>query len=211
MFENNYVLFDIGANWGDDSLNRCANDPNMRVWAFEPTPQLINHLTNASSGFKDRYTVVPTALADFDGEADFFIEGGPSMGANSLNTFNRKSVAECWGNNWAFSAIGSLKVPVTRLETWLKNNLQDLDHIDYFHCDTQGSDLKVLQGMGDYIRLIRAGKVECARDDHAKLYNESTNFVKDTCDFLESKGFTIVKVENNDQLGNELNVNFERR
>lgn len=210
MYQDNYVLFDVGANWGDDSISRCANDPNMMVWAFEPTPQLITHLTNASAGFKERYIIVPTALENFDGEADFFIEGGWSMGANSLNTFNRQAVEECWGNNSAFSAIASIKVPVARLETWMRNNLPDLDHIDYFHCDTQGSDLKVLQGMGDYISLIRAGKVECARDDKAKLYNESSNFVKDTCEFLESKGFRISKVENNDSLGNELNVNFEK-
>ena len=211
MFETNYVLFDVGANWGEDSLPKCANDPNMLVWAFEPTPQLADHLRRSSSGFSDRYTVVPVALENFDGEAEFFIQNNPGMGCNSLNTFNQDAITKYWERrNVELSAAGSIMVPVYRLETWIKDNMPELDHIDYFHCDTQGSDLKVLKGMGDYINLVKTGKIECSRNNEIKLYNESTNFVDDVCDYLESKGFTITEIESNDHLGNELNAYFEK-
>jgi len=215
MFENNYVLFDVGTNWGEDSLPKCANDPNVLVWAFEPTPQLADHLRRASTNFSDRYTVVPVALENFDGEAEFHIQNNPGMGQNSLNTYNQDAVNNHWDRRtpeqlFEFSSSSSIKVPVFKLETWINANLPGLDHIDHFHCDTQGSDLRVLMGMGDYINLIRSGKVECARDKESRLYNESTNFVDDVCDFLESKGFKINDIQSNDYLGNELNVYFEK-
>jgi FkbM family methyltransferase len=217
MFETNYVLFDVGANWGDDSLPVCARDPNMIAWAFEPTPHIANHLKNASRNFSDRYTVVESAIEEFDGEAEFFIQNNPGMGCNSLNQFDKEAIEKYWLSAEGvprideLSAVGSITVAVSRLDTWIKDNLPDLDHIDFFHCDTQGSDLKVLKGMGDYISLIRTGKIECARDQEIKLYKESTNFVDDVCEYLESKGFTITEIESNDHMGNELNVYFEKK
>jgi hypothetical protein len=132
------------------------------------------------------------------------------MGANSLNRFNKEAIAEYWDNNTAFSSNYSITVPVQRLETWIKNNLPDLNHIDYFHCDTQGSDLKVLEGMGPYINLIRSGKIECARNLKVKLYYESTNTVDNTRQFLQDRNFTITDIIPNDGKHNELNLHFEK-
>jgi len=206
-----YVLFDVGANWGEDSLGKCNNDTNMEVWAFEPTPPLVNHLKNASSAFENRYHVVPMAVSDFDGTAEFYIQNNPGMGCNSLNTFNQDAITKYWEQrNVELSAIASIQVQVCKLETWIKENIPDLEKIDFFHSDTQGSDLKVLKGLGEYIHLVKQGKVECSRDNEIKLYHESTNFVEDVCEYLESKGFTITEIESNDHLANELNVYFKK-
>jgi hypothetical protein len=213
---NNYVFFDIGANWGEDSLNRCNNDADVEVYAFEPTPQLVNHLLNISRSFQNRYHVVPLAVSDFDGLADFYIQNNPGMGCNSLNTFDAEAIEKYWLSLEGhprleeLSSSNSVQVNVCRLDTWIKNNIPTLEKIDYFHCDTQGTDLKVLQGMGDYIHLIQQGKVECARDQEIKLYHESNNFVEDVCDYLDSKGFEILNIESNDHLANELNVYFKK-
>lgn len=211
-----YVFFDVGANWGEDSLGKCKSDTNMEVWAFEPTPQLVNHLSNVSKSFQDRYHVVPIAVSDYDGTADFYIQNNPGMGCNSLNTFNKEAVEKYFlslegvPRHDEFSSVGSIQVQVFTLETWIKDNIPDIEKIDYFHCDTQGSDLKVLQGMGEYIHLIQQGKIECSRDNEIKLYNESNNFVEDVCEFLQSKGFDITEIESNDHLANELNVYFKK-
>ena len=60
-----YILFDVGTNWGENSLPKAQQDPNVEVWAFEPTPQLVQHLMNASQSFSNRYHVEPIALGDF--------------------------------------------------------------------------------------------------------------------------------------------------
>jgi FkbM family methyltransferase len=206
-----YVFFDIGTNWGEDSLGKCHKDPNMEVWAFEPTPQLVNHLQNASMPFRDRYHIIPMAVSDFNGVAKFYIQNNPGMGCNSLNTFNQDAITKYWEQrNVELSAIGYIEVQVCNLETWIKNNLPDLEKIDHFHCDTQGCDLKVLKGMGEYIHLIKTGKVECSKDEEIKLYHESDNYLSQTIEFLKSKDFTITSVESNDHRDNEWNVYFAK-
>ena len=204
-----YVFFDVGTNWGEDSLSRAENDPNIEVWAFEPTPQLVQHLINASRTFSDRYHVEPIALSDFNGILDFYIENNPGMGCNSLNQFN-DNLEVTWkerGANFAVAEV--INVASYRFDAWLPSNLPDLKKIDYFHCDTQGSDLKVLKGMGKYIDLIQEGVVECAKNADVKLYKENHTLDEMTA-FLESNGFLITDVESNDHLNNEWNVYFKK-
>lgn len=204
-----YIFFDVGTNWGEDSLTRAANDPNVEVWAFEPTPQLVHHLINASQSFSDRYHVEPIALGDFNGILNFYIQNNPGMGCNSLNQFNDNLEATWKESSVNFTVAEVINVAAYRFDAWLPSNLPNLEKIDYFHCDTQGSDLKVLKGMGNYIHLIQEGVVECAKNEEVKLYKENHTLPEMT-EFLESKGFVITNVESNDYLNNEWNVYFKK-
>ena len=38
------------------------------------------------------------------------------------------------------------------------------------HCDTQGSDLKVFQGLGNYKKILDSGVMECAVNKKRSLY-----------------------------------------
>lgn len=205
-----YILFDVGANWGERSLGITAGDRNVITYAFEPTPMLVNVLRNASRNFVERYTVVPIALSDTNGLLPFYIQNNPGQGCNSLNQFN-DNLQETWGGRSPeFTVANTIMVEVMRLDSWLADNAAlGIDHIDYFKCDTQGSDLKVLQGMGSYIELIRSGEAECSRDERVKLYKEN-HTVDEMVEFLKSKNFTITKIESNDHLDNEWNVYFKQ-
>jgi FkbM family methyltransferase len=205
-----YILFDVGTNWGENSLGKAANDPNIEVWAFEPTPALAYHLMVQSESFSNRYHVQPIAVGDFNGILDFYIQDNPGQGCNSLNQFN-DNLTETWKERAPeFRVAEVISVPSYRLDAWLPSNIPNLEKIDYFHCDTQGHDLKVLQGMGEYIHLIHEGVVECAKDDRVKLYKDNHTVDQMTA-FLESKGFTITSVESNDHLNNEWNVHFKKK
>jgi FkbM family methyltransferase len=203
-----FVLFDIGANWGTDSLPRTQGDHNIETWAFEPVPELISHLTDKSTDYADRYHIVPSAVSDFDGTAQFNVADHYDWGCSSLNNFS-DHLGETWPGRLDFKFNRSITVQVTRLDTWFKSNNIQIDKIDFFHCDTQGSDLKVLQGMGDYISLIQEGVVECARDENVKLYKEN-HTIDQMTDFLKSKGFIISNIHSNDHFNNELNVYFKK-
>ena len=74
-----FVLFDVGANWGTDSLERTQIDENIITWAFEPVPELIANLTTKSAEYSYRYHVVPSAVSDFDGTAQFNVAVGISI------------------------------------------------------------------------------------------------------------------------------------
>ncbi len=202
------ILFDIGANWGTDSLTKTEKDPNIVTYAFEPTPELVHHLTVKSQSFSERYKIFPIALSDFDGTAKFNIADHFDWGCSSLNDFN-DNLESFWPGRPDFKFNRSLDVSVYRLDTWFEKNQIHIEKIDFFHCDTQGSDLKVLQGMGKYIDLIREGVIECARDSNSKLYKQNHTLLE-AREFLESKGFVITNLRPNDHFHNEINLYFKK-
>ena len=203
-----FILFDIGANWGCDSLEKTQNNKNIITWAFEPVPELIEILANKSIEYSNRYTIVPSAVSDFDGIAQFNVSAPGNWGCSSLNNFS-DNLTETWPGRTDFKVDRTIKVQVTRLDTWFKLNNIEIEKIDYFHCDTQGSDLKVLQGMGDYISLIQEGVVECAREEIVKIYKEN-HTKNEMITFLNSKGFEITREESNDEWDNEFNLYFKK-
>lgn len=204
---NKFILFDVGTNWGDDSLPKASSNSNVEVYAFEPTPNMVLHLSNASRTFKERYHIFPVAVSDFDGEGQFYIQNNPGGGCNSLNQFDQDMITKYWeGRNTELSFSHSIPVKIIKLETWFKSH-PEINKIDHFHCDTQGNDLKVLKGMGEYIKLIKTGIVEAAQP-HIKLYKESTS-AGEMVDFLMMNHFKITKFEPVDHLFNEWNIHFE--
>ena len=207
-----FILFDVGANLGQDSIPVVTKNPNAEAWVFEPMPAFCDHINQLSKNFQDRYHLYPLAMSDYDGESTFYVatsEVGFSNGANSLYPFV-DHLNETWPGRIDLKTEREITVQVTRFDTWYRENNLNLERIDYFHCDTQGSDLKVLQGMGDLVHLIQKGVVECARDERAKLYAEN-HTMKEMEDFLLSKGFVITNRQSNDAWSNELNLYFEKR
>lgn len=192
------IFFDIGANWGDDSLEICKNNLDMVVYAFEPTPKMAHFLREQSIPFNDRYHVIESAVENFNGYSDFYVQNHPRGGCNSLNEFNNEVIQKHYVpkgkylNNELYD-YEKIKVNVTRLETWIDNNILNLTNIDYFHCDTQGSDLNVLKSLGKYLKFIKEGKVECSKDD-IKLYRQSVG-ITEMSNFLEKNNFEIIKVD----------------
>lgn len=201
-----FVLFDVGANWGSDSLDVTRDNPDYVTYAFEPTPELQQHLSDTSSPFNDRYHVYGYAVSDFDGEASFNIAAHDDWGVSSLLEF-APDIKRTWGDRPDLYVDRVETVPVTRLDTWFKRFKPPIEQIDFFHCDTQGSDLKVLAGMGDYLSLIYEGVIECPQSDAVRLY-EGQHSQQEAYEFLESRGFYVFKTE---QQQNEVNLFFRRR
>ena len=209
---NKFILFDVGANQGQDSLSRTANNPDVEAWAFEPMPEYYEKINEAAQNFRDRYHLYPLAMSDYDGESTFYVatsEVGFGNGSNSLYPFV-DHLNETWPGRIDLKTEREITVKVTRFDTWYRENNLNLDKIDYFHCDTQGSDLRVLKGMGELVHLIQEGVVECASDERAKLYKE--NHTKEEMEnFLLSHGFVITRTESNDEWSNEINLYFKKR
>lgn len=204
-----FIMFDIGANWGTDSLHQTKINSNYETWAFEPTPILIDHLKKESSSFSDRYHVIPLAVSDYNGKSKFNISGTHDWGCSSLNDFN-EGLEKTWPGRKDFVVTEVIEVDVMRLDTWIQENNPSIDKIDFFHCDTQGNDLKVLKGMGKYINLIQNGVVECASNEKVGLYKEN-HTLNEMLDFLKSNNFNISEVKSNDVWSNEVNVFFNKR
>ena len=197
-------MFDVGAHFGEDSLDPTRNNQDIICYAFEPTAELVDRLVGASANFADRYKVIQCAIADFDGEADFHLVK-EDTGSSSLNEF-ADNLSETWPDRTDFVVRDTVKVNVYRLDTWLKANAPHITEIEYLHIDAQGSDLAVLKGLGDMIGIVKAGVVEVPQSEAVKLY-KTQHSKEETIDFLTNNGFKIVTIKSQQ---NEDNIYFER-
>lgn len=200
-----FILFDVGANWGSDSLSITRDTPHYNTFAFEPTPELVSHLTSAAAGFSNRYTIIPAAVSDFNGTARFNVAAHDDWGVSSLFDFV-DDLSRAWSHRRDFYVDRTITVPVIRLDQWFAENGHP-DRIDFFHCDTQGSDIKVLDGMGQHIDLIVEGVIEIALSKEVSLYRGQPTKA-DALDFLSDKGFEVFRTTSQP---NEENLFFRKK
>jgi hypothetical protein len=97
-------------------------------------------------------------------------------------------------------------VDVIRLDTFIEEN--GISKIDHLHIDTQGSDLNVMKGLGEYLHIVNEGKMEAGTSDDV-LY-EGQNKLNDCIKFLLLNGFKVVDVNSNDVFCHEVNIVFKK-
>jgi FkbM family methyltransferase len=195
------IIFDVGANNGS-SCDHYINDKNT-VYAFEPTPYLLNNFLYKKSC--KNYIVIPKAVSDYNGVAEFNIAGQADWGCSSLNIFEN-NLNETWPNRTDFKITEKIQVEVIRLDSFIEQN--KISHIDFLHCDTQGNDLKVLKSLGKYIDIVNSGSVEVFKKN--PLYVNIDNSFDSVVQFLKTYKFNIKNIISNDSHGNEYNITFEK-
>jgi hypothetical protein len=92
------------------------------------------------------------------------------------------------------------------LDTFIEEN--GITKIDHLHIDTQGSDLNVMKGLGEYLHIVTEGKLEAGTSDDV-LY-EGQNKLNDCIKFLLLNGFKVVDVNSNDVFCHEVNIVFKK-
>lgn len=198
------IFFDIGANNGTTSIPVAQQQPNTDVYAFEPTPEMIQIIKEKSKELSN-YNLIPKAVSDYNGSAIFNVAGNSDWGCSSLLDFSENS-KKLWPGRTDFNVTHKINVEVIRLDTFITN--YNISKIDWLHVDTQGSDLKVLYGLGEKIEIVLGGVIEAANKIDI-LYN-GQNTKEECINFLKSKGFFITGLEYNDQFENEINIFFAK-
>jgi FkbM family methyltransferase len=198
------VVFDVGANNGSSSVPLAIENPNYLVFAFEPTPEMIDVILSKIVGL-DNYVIVPKAVSDYNGIAEFNVAGNWDWGCSSLLKFSKKSQTD-WPGRTDFSVTYKLNVDVIRLDTFIEEN--NIINIDHLHIDTQGSDLNVMKGLGQYLNIVSEGTMEAGTSDDI-LY-EGQNKLNDCIKFLLLNGFKVVDVNSNDVFCHEVNIVFKK-
>lgn len=207
------IVLDVGANSGQDGLRLAATNPSMHVIAFEPTPEMVAkieqnyHQLARERGSLPNYTLIKSAVSDFNGSAVFNVAGQADWGCSSLNTFS-ENLDATWPGRTDFKVTHQIEVPVTRLDTFLASI--GVSYITYLHCDTQGSDLSVLRGMGNYRKNLIRGCIECATSRSVALYKEQ-HVLEDVCFEFARWGYEIERLQSNDVHLNEVNIHFTNK
>jgi FkbM family methyltransferase len=199
------IIFDVGANNGSDSIDLAKSDNNTIVYAFEPTPYLINILKEITKDL-DNYNIIEKAVSNYNGKSEFNVAGQADWGCSSLLKFSDKSKTE-WVGRDDFKVTETIEVEVIKLEDFIISN--NIEYIDHLHVDTQGSDLNVLLGMGEKINIIKRGRIEAA--SKKDILYEGQNYLDDCLEFLKNNNFKIINITSNDVHNNEVNIEFNKR
>lgn len=204
MHSTNYIYIDVGANNGCDSIPIAQANRNAKVYAFEPTPELVYHLSLQTSTLAN-YKIIPKAVSNFNGTTTFFISGQGDWGCSSMNEFN-DNLEKTWPGRTDFKVTNQLNVEVITMKEFIVQN--DIQHIDFLHVDAQGQDLEVLMGFEDKLSIVKKGVIEMPLTHDKKLYKNQKYVLADAILFLFSRGFHIKEILSNDPEHNELNIFF---
>jgi FkbM family methyltransferase len=135
----NEVFIEIGANIGLSAIPVLRTVVDVRVVSFEPSPSSIAHLgrTWRESDFKDRWEIVPKALAESEGVTKFFTSSAAyavfdGLLDTSRGGANRVSRVEQTTMDQEWRRLGKPRVAVIKI-------------------DVEGAEARVLEGARDVI------------------------------------------------------------
>lgn len=197
------TFVDIGSRNGIIDLPGLA--PFTDAYGFEPNPaeydKLLTGKTDSSLlGQKiilyKSVNYSPYALADFEGNADFYITKGPGAcgmlkpDLERLREIHWKGgiFKENFGDD-VFSVEKVIRVPVKSLAVFAQE--RRLDCIDYLKVDVEGSEYEVLQGAGDFLKNIGVIKAEVCFIP----FRENQKIFSEIDLFLRKNGFDLLRYE----------------
>jgi FkbM family methyltransferase len=166
------VLFDVGANVGQSCLLYRRLFPDAVIHAFEPVPATHLKLAQAVAGTNNIH-VHNVALSASDGVM--------AMHPAEWSTMNR--LAESGQSD------GTEQVVTRRLDSFCCEH--GIRHIDFLKVDTEGHDLTVLEGAGDFLRDIDFIQCEASANRYNRFH---VPFAK-VFDFLSDAGFHLFHID----------------
>lgn len=159
--KNDAVFVDVGANVGDWSRLVVEYAPGARLIAFEPVPPVRELLTTNLAG--GNAEVLPYALSNEAGMVEINYTPGNSH-FSSIETVGKDS------------SMASEVVEVRRRTGDDVCAELGITHIRFLKVDTEGHDLKVIEGFRD---LIRAGAIDVIQFEYNYMSIFSRTFLRD--------------------------------
>lgn len=143
------TIFDVGANVGQSTEQFLRKFPNALVHCFEPTPISYAELQQK---FSNNPSVILNniGLSDRGGQTTFTVNGASTMNRASLKN------------------DGNTLVQLSTLDEYcLTNKIQS---IDYLKIDTEGNELKILDGAKITLRNVKFLEAEASMNPHNKYH-----------------------------------------
>lgn len=194
------LWIDVGAHLGEYSIGPAKSNPSLLVYAFEPNLSLaLRH-----SGILPNYIVIPMAVSEQDGCAEFFINRDDA--ASSLLPLDTEGVRR-WHGGDRLMVERKVSVPTIRLDTFMR--MADIQHVDFLKIDAQGADLSVVKSAGDRIKDIDKITLEVITTPFQLYVGNPTR--AETVEYLDRQGFTLIDTDADQSYGQAENLTFIRR
>lgn len=179
------VIFDIGANIGEFTVQALSFGGNLEVHCFEPVGstygQLRKRLSDPPPG--SRLFLNRIGLSDRQGEASMKVYGD-CLGTNSL--YERPTAVAA---HPALASWREMRIPLTTVDTYV--NERGVDHIDLMKIDVEGHEFKVLEGAK---ASLEARKVRCIQFEYGGTFQDSGARLRDIFALLEGYGYQMFRL-----------------
>jgi len=152
------VVFDIGANEGDTTIQFLKALPDARIHLFEPNPATYARLRSRFSQEKN-IVINPCGVGKSAGQLTLYdFDGKGSERASLLpETFSDLLLAKK-------SAIREMTVEVVTVDAYCDR--RGIDAINYMKIDVEGFEKFVLEGAADQIAKGRIGIIQLEINEH---------------------------------------------
>lgn len=203
------AIIEVGVNRGTDTRKLRKKYPKIKLFGFEPVPVMREKVQSMFKGDRN-VEILPNAVSNVNKVMPFHItidvEGiAAKHGSSSLYEF-RDNLEEDW-NRPDFKTGETIDVECITLEKFIEE--RGITSIEFLHCDAQGSDIHVLEGLGVHKNKVKAGVVEATKN--IALYKDSPNTQSKVVSWLKENGFEITHIKDNDPHGAEVNIGFKRK
>jgi len=192
------VWIDVGAHLGEKTFSVAAQNPHIRVFAFEPNLQVASQLM----GRLPNYVVLPLAVNEQDGSSPFYLNRFDA--ASSILPFVPEGLSQ-WVGGELLQIEATLTVPAIRLDTFL--NRAGIAKVAYLKIDTQGNDLAVIRSLGERLCDVERISLE-VQTTPIPLYRDAS-LKEDVVKFLTEAGYELISCEKQSH-NQEENLTFMR-
>jgi len=144
LIDDARVFVDVGANQGLFTLVAAARNPKVRIYAFEPNPNVNALLVDnvAVNDWTDRVTVSCQAVSDRPGMVEFRVPESPYAAVGAIVAVSRSRTGTV------------IEVPAVRLDDLLGD-----EEVDVVKIDVEGAESLVIQGAEQTLRRTRAAVI----------------------------------------------------
>jgi FkbM family methyltransferase len=180
--ESKMIIFDVGARIGDWSkafIDRAsAQSRDLELHAFEPVPDSRSLLESALARQVEsgRVRVNGVALSNESRTAQIHV---PHFTGGTSTLHPDPSVK--------YQEV--LDVQTSTLDRYCSEN--SIDRIDMIKIDTEGNDLRVIQGA---IEILRRGNVGVMQFEYTFRWIYSRSFLKDVFDLVRGTPYWVAKI-----------------
>lgn len=165
-----HTFVDVGANVGNWTADFLAQNNETQGWLYEPSAQCVTKLETRFQ--KNHIAVRNMAVSNFIGETTFAEESSCGEGSSFVDTYVQ---------NGHFS---KREVKVITLDSEFCNTTAT---IDFLKIDTEGYDLKVLQGAE---KLLTESRVRFIQFEYNNHWIRTSSTLYTAFDLLEKHGYS---------------------
>lgn len=182
MADEELVLFDVGSNRGDFSLEFLKQFPNSSSTLFEPIPSMIK--ASKKTLKNKNVTIIQAALSATEQTKKFSVYNNEDVSSfheiDDQNDHARKNYIK---------KVGELSVKCIALDDYIFEN--SVKRIDLLKIDVQGGELEVLKGATYALKtVVKAIQVEISFNGFYKMSNHFGEIIST----LDDNDYELLKI-----------------